>query len=779
MMEQTLLTLENLSKYYVNGRSVVTGLNKINLTFSRGEFVAITGESGSGKSTLAHILSGILPYEDGELLIEGKPTSHYDSADWEHYRRDNVAFISQSYGILPGATVQENVVSALRLTGMEKSLAREETKKILEEVELWEYRSRRAAKLSSGQKQRLSIARALAKPCSILIADEPTGNLDPENSDKVIRLLARAAQDRLVFLITHEFPEAEDYVTRRISLQDGVISGDDRMKPAKEVRQKSAPRSPAKKLGLYTAGLQMRSRPVWTTLVLLFFLLTAFSVFAFLGTFIVAVDDTSTRIYDNAAFMNGAQDRIVAVRKDFQPLTQEDYETILSLKYVEKLERFGYIADINYAYQPEVDYIFHYTVENYGSNENPMYMQVETVEVLSTDQYARTIPVSRDSESFLTEGRLPENIYEVVAGDEALLGQTVTVYIKDIKNWGTSEYVKIDAEVVGTAAEGDGLYFHEDMAKTLTLNYLGIGDILMPWYEDVPSDVTFVDYVSASARSMAALTGSIPNPFYTECVPTEESVQRPLGENETLVSFPIYRTLRYNNIKYGKEWKYPAGNDMLDVKGIHESTLINLIYVAPERYRAWVDAGMEGCGDQVSITIQDYAYTERVVTALEKAGYYALSPYVLGSAKVDDELAVQRIQTLAICLGALIAVLALQMIVLRALFGMEFEAYRLLSNIGLTWKNAVSSVMLQILEFTVVGQLLGFGAILLCAQSGIVQIVNLTKYLEGVYWILLSGVHLAAALLAGLMVIRSLKKQVYPLSARRTDLAPRSKEAAK
>lgn len=191
-MAEELLRLEGVSKYYTSVQSVVMGLNNISLTSHRGEFVAITGESGGGKSTLAHVMSGILPYESGEMFLRGKPTSHYDSMDYERYRRDHISFISQNYGILPGCTVLENVVSALRLSGVGKASAIEKAESILQEVELWELRSRRAAKLSSGQKQRLAIARALAKPAAILIADEPTGNLDPENSAKIIDLLAKA-----------------------------------------------------------------------------------------------------------------------------------------------------------------------------------------------------------------------------------------------------------------------------------------------------------------------------------------------------------------------------------------------------------------------------------------------------------------------------------------------------------------------------------------------------------------------------------------------------------
>ena len=127
-----ILRLENLSKFYTSENAVVMGLTGIHLSFSVGEFVALTGESGSGKSTLAHVLGGILPYESGELYVEGNPTSHYDVNDWAAYRRDMISFISQNYGILPGNTVSENIENTLRLSGLTKEQAKERADAILE-----------------------------------------------------------------------------------------------------------------------------------------------------------------------------------------------------------------------------------------------------------------------------------------------------------------------------------------------------------------------------------------------------------------------------------------------------------------------------------------------------------------------------------------------------------------------------------------------------------------------------------------------------------------------
>ena len=346
-MAAELLRLENLSKFYTGKQSVVVGLDKLNLSFRRGEFVAITGESGSGKSTLSHVLGGILPFESGEMYFGGKPTSHFDGVDWERYRRDQISFISQNYGILPGATVLGNVVSALRLTGMNKQEAVEAAQDILKQVELWDFRRRRAAKLSSGQKQRLSIARALAKPAPILIAAEPTGPLDPENSIKVMELLAQAAKERLVILVTHEFPEAEPYATRHIVLQDGRVIMDAPLREAAE----PAPlpqrrRDGTKLLSFYVSALQQRSRPVWTSLMIAFFAITPFSVFAFMGNFIVALDDTATRKYDDRAFANGSPTRIIVSTSDNQPMTEADYEAILGANHVIALERNGYVTDV-------------------------------------------------------------------------------------------------------------------------------------------------------------------------------------------------------------------------------------------------------------------------------------------------------------------------------------------------------------------------------------------------------------------------------------------------
>ena len=737
-MEKPILQLEALSKFYTSTQNVVVGLNRVSISFSRGEFVAITGESGSGKSTLAHILGGMLGYESGEMYFGGRPTSHFDARDWERYRRDNISFISQSYGILLSATVLENVVSALRLAGMDKGQARQEAKTILQKVELWELRRRRAAKLSSGQKQRLSIARALAKPAPILIADEPTGNLDPENSAKIIDLLAQAAKTKLVLLITHDFAEAEGCATRRISLQDGVITMDAPLREPNIPEDLSTPPVKRKEpLSFYAARLQLTGRPIWGSFVLLFFALTAFAVFAFLGTLIVNLDDSGTRIYDDEAFRNGDQTRLVVQRIDGQPMTQADYDALLGIRYVASLDRHSYIRDINCFYQEGIDHRKTFKMVNFGTSVDTNYQQVEALEFLQYTNFAQTVPLMPEGKTFLTAGREPENIFEVVVvGDESRIGETISYHLTDSKNWGLGYHFSMEATVVGVTDYGEGVYVHEDLGRAFSYTVAG--------------SVLFAPLSEGQKAEFGALEGNTcrfyANSFYND------------GQ--------FYSGTHYMG-DVGVFYVTLGGVENVEVEGFHKLNCPYLIQVSDTLFRQLMD---QANTNQVSLTIENYAYTDRVLRAAQSMGYLAVSPYQLGSTIQISELVTQRLQTLLICAAVLLAVLALQILVLRALFGSEIENYRLLANIGLTCATAKRSVLWQVLLFTALGQGVGFAGLLYCNHIGIERIVSIMRYLPAELMAVLSAVHLAAAVAAALVIGGAVRKRIYPLVKKQDDI---------
>ena len=793
-MKQPILTLDCISKFYTSATNVVMGLNNINLTFYRGEFVAITGESGSGKSTLSNVVSGILPYESGELFFGGKPTSHFDSTDWERYRRDHISYISQSYGILPGATVLKNVVTALRLAGMNRKSAAKNAREILEEVELWEFRRRRAAKLSSGQKQRLSIARALAKPAPILIADEPTGNLDPENSAKVIQLLAHAAKTRLVLLVTHEFSEVQDHATRHIRLQDGRVVMDAPLRPAAEPETPLPKKTPSKySMSLYIARLQLASRPVWSSLMTAFFALTAFAVFAFLGAFIIALDDTNTRLYDPSAFQNGNPTRIVVSGSDLKPMSQDDYVLLASLKYVTSVEPNGYVTDCQYAYRKGIDYNPIYSESVSGGMFKPEYSVNTSYKFTSNAPFMQTVPVLPEGQTFLKEGREPEHFYEVVAHsrDGLKIGDSVKVFLINNVCWSTNVRLPLNFKVVGITDHGAGLYFDEDVGRFCQHVARTAGS--NKYYQFIPEDpyaatallpegfVAPEDYsptlleghcrvhtsvMTSRDKEVNALTGVL-----TIAVPNinllEQGLDPTLYANTVPLSTPGYA--------YAERTDETGAVHKMDISGrTHSITwFTRLLIVTQEDFDK---LNWQSSSEQVSITIEDYAYTDRVIAELAEHGYVAASPFKLGSTKVNEEKAAPREQTLTICLLALAAVIALQVVVLRAMCSAQTESYILLRNIGLVSRGAKLSILWQFLLFTVLGQLLGSGAIYLCADMGVEKIAHTLRYLPPAYIAILSAVHLAAAMFAAWWVIRALEKQVYPLAGRFSDLTIEDEE---
>ena len=224
------LQLKNIGKIYVSEGTVAVGIRNVNLSFERGEFVAITGASGSGKSTLLNVISGMDTYEEGELLIEGKPTSHYIQSDWEEYREKYISFIFQDYNIIDSFTVLQNV--ELALMDIRNPLERKRRAiELLRRVGLESHLKQKGSRLSGGQKQRCVIARALAKDSPIILADEPTGNLDAQSSKEIVQLLKEVSKDKLLIVVTHNYDEVKDHASRHIRVFDGAIESDDRSLP--------------------------------------------------------------------------------------------------------------------------------------------------------------------------------------------------------------------------------------------------------------------------------------------------------------------------------------------------------------------------------------------------------------------------------------------------------------------------------------------------------------------------------------------------------------------
>ena len=221
-----MLRLKNVSKFYYNKGVVASGFSKINLNLNMGEFVVITGESGSGKSTLLNVISGLDSYEEGEMYINGEETSYYSDNDFEEYRKKYIANIFQNFNLVNSYTVYQNIELIYLVNNLDKTNMKEEINALIDKVGLTKYKNTKAAKLSGGQKQRVAIARALAKNTPIIVADEPTGNLDSKSASEIIELLYSLSKEKLVIIVTHNYEQVEKYATRRIKMYDGRILED-------------------------------------------------------------------------------------------------------------------------------------------------------------------------------------------------------------------------------------------------------------------------------------------------------------------------------------------------------------------------------------------------------------------------------------------------------------------------------------------------------------------------------------------------------------------------
>lgn len=217
-----MIRLENIYKYYYSESSVTQALRNVNLEFSKGEFVAITGESGSGKTTLLNVISGIDTYDEGEMYVNGQPTFQYDDDDWEEYRRNKIGFVFQNYNLVPILNVYENIVLPIELDGTKIDTAYVD--KIMDVLGLSEKKFSMPNQLSGGQQQRVAIARALAAKPSIILADEPTGNLDSKTSMDVIALLKLTGKEfaQTIVMITHN-EEIATMADQMIRIEDGRI----------------------------------------------------------------------------------------------------------------------------------------------------------------------------------------------------------------------------------------------------------------------------------------------------------------------------------------------------------------------------------------------------------------------------------------------------------------------------------------------------------------------------------------------------------------------------
>jgi putative ABC transport system ATP-binding protein len=222
---ETIVKIRELTKVYAQGEIQVTALDRITLDIAAGEFLALMGPSGSGKSTLLHIIAGVDRPTSGECLVQGVDVTKLNESQLADWRNHNVGFIFQTFNLIPVLTAAENVELPLLLTRLTRAQRRKQVETALEVVGLADRAKHLPRQLSGGQEQRVAIARALVTDPALIVADEPTGNLDSHSAHEVLGALQSLRKDagKTIIMVTHD-PKAAAFGTRQIHLEKGELS---------------------------------------------------------------------------------------------------------------------------------------------------------------------------------------------------------------------------------------------------------------------------------------------------------------------------------------------------------------------------------------------------------------------------------------------------------------------------------------------------------------------------------------------------------------------------
>ena len=697
-----MIRLSNVSKYYHSANSVCCALRKINLEFKKGEFVAITGESGSGKTTLLNIISGLDSYEEGEIFVNGLPTSYFDQSDWEEFRKKEIAFIFQHYNLIDSFNCLENVIASLLIEGSTYKEAKKRAYELLDLVGLKNHAKKRAAKLSGGQKQRLAIARALAKDTDIIVADEPTGNLDALNGKMIMELLKRISKDKLVLIVTHNYLEAQPYITRKIRLHDGEVIQDE------EIGKKSIIDDvPSEKIikkdtfsrSLCFSFLNIKAQPKKTLLVFLLIFISSLASFVFIGTFAGNIDDAKTKNLDSSLFINHDNTRLLVRTKDSRVLKDEDYNKA-KVKHAISIEKYDYISDVNY-FRPN-DYKF---VHSGGVNQDnisvpPVLIDSSCYVMTNHKNYMR-------SSSFLDEGslscgRLPISGLEMViySNDKSILGTEELIFFNNSRLWGSDTFISYKVKIVGLLKDPTTqAYFSPDIAKVIDFSKNNCSLTLSFQTTMVNSSGFTVTISNTLAYKDIIIDFNLDDNEISFC----KNITNSLSNNSSLVltngDFLGFATIKYQGINIFKR------DVKISLSKSHSST-DNFIAISPNLFfelycNNIVENDLDNFNNasnkrkssfedktQFGLFIDDYAYTDDVINMLLDNDLVAISAFRASVVDYNIDAVISRYITLGISIVGLFLINFVLIVLCKSILKFKKNDYLIFKMIGMSNKTS-------------------------------------------------------------------------------------------
>ena len=696
-----MIRLKNVSKFYYSKGVIASGFTKVNLKFSIGEFVAITGESGSGKSTLLNVISGLDTYEEGEMYVNGQETSHYLEKDWEDYRRKNIGNIYQNFNLINSYTVYQNIDLILTLNGVSKKVRKRRVLTLLKRVDMMKYKNTKVSKLSGGQKQRVAIARALAKDVPIIIADEPTGSLDKKSALNVIKLLKEIAKDKLVIIVTHNYEQVEEYVTRKITMHDGKVIEDHKI--SRDIVEGKYQKSDYKNT-TFIDKIILGFRNTFNVLpkFILLFLVYSFIVAALMGeySFFKKSEYEANRQGLNTIFKDLNDHRIIVNKKNRETFTKEELEAIKGLGNVSYILENDAVVDQEISFSNKNEELWlngsilprnELKKVDYGT------MPVNPNEIVVMGRsYDFQIDASKDevinSEFYLSDPFTDEvnktKTYKIVG----------IIYNDDVNIFGSEYAFYLSDEVMKSL-----LFKTHQASSKITTNFMGTNHV------SVLGDPNFrVD----PNNWVTPGTAIVSEDFNTYCE-KENCLKKSFNinvknmyyeDNKTFIIEKLYNKKNITNIL-----DLPSFN-----KENFEYTYNGVIYINPIDYNKLFDKGTY----QISVYVDDVDLIEDTQKVLEKTGFNTLK---IKDTFVSLELSqILRIIKLIVTILLVIALFFISYFIIKLILKSRNNYFAILRMLGAS-KNVCRHLL--IIELFVIANLSYFIFI------GIAEL-NKTKYLN-------------------------------------------------
>ncbi len=682
----SIIKLKNVSKFYYSKGVITSGFSKINLSFDMGEFVAITGESGSGKSTLLNVISGLDSYDEGEMYINGEETSHYTEKDFEDYRRKYVGNIFQNFNLVNSYTVYQNVELVLLLNGKSKKESKKEVLDLLKKVDLYKFRNTKVSKLSGGQKQRVAIARALAKDTPIIIADEPTGNLDSRSAKGVIKLLNEISKYKLVIVVTHNFEQVEEYVTRKIKMHDGRILEDKKIKDIESIEDKANQTyKNITTINKFKLGIRNAFNIIPKfVLIMLVYLFITVSIISEYATF-KEQEYIESKSGNNYVFNNNSDKRII-IKNNNTPFNEKDYENITSLDNVDYIIKNDLLLDTKINITDNENYWINGSVNNIENFKDKVDIgrlpksSNEIIAETNIDDYY----LNDQAEDILNKTLYIQNLYTAEIKKSSPIKIVGIKYKKSIQDYGTI------------------FYMSEELIDKFALELSQIYSDINILFKD-----KYIDNHIISNEKVPKGETYISNDLSYQCKNENCS-----DEHILIETLNIY-TKENLDLKITKMYNKQNMQSLLDISDFDENN--GNIYINPDDYNNLFNKE----NYQISVFVKDPLKLENTISALKNMNYQtlALKDTLVSSSIVQALKILKTTVTIILC----IVLFFISYFVIKVILKSRNKYFSTIRMLGATKK---ISKQLLIIELLTVSNLAFFSFMLVIYLNSI-NIINI------------------------------------------------------